>query len=76
MFCFVSVSNGQVVGNLCFGGHDIHDAYRQFSEFYWRCSNEMNSAIAVFHNSALVGRVLPIMNVHTNEMESFLQELP
>ena len=35
-----------------------------------------SGAIAVFHNHALVARVLPIYNIQTEEAEPLLQEWP
>jgi predicted HicB family RNase H-like nuclease len=60
--------------NVALGGKDIGKAFSELRRYYW--NPETPGAIGVWHNYALVARVLPVFNVETERNEPLLQLWP
>lgn len=73
MFRFIMPFEDGTVLNVALGGKDVEAAFAEFRRNWWTV--EMTRAVAVFHNSALTHRVLPIYDSGKDEMDCFLQEL-
>jgi len=73
MFRFIMPLDDGSVVNVPIGATDLEAAFRLFRRDWWNV--EMTRSIGVWHNAALVGRVLPIYDQGTEEMDCFLQEL-
>lgn len=52
------------------GGRNLQDAFEGFSRYHW---TPTMPAVGVWRNSCLEGRVLPVLNVDTLQMEPKLQ---
>ncbi len=53
------------------GAVDLESAVRQYNQYWWRQNNV--GVVAVFHNHALVGRIIPRYNESTEEVEPEFQ---
>ena len=73
MFRFIVLLPDGEVQVVMIGARDLDHAFQQFARDFWR--PEMHSAIGIWLNSALVGRVLPGSNAD-GEIVPFLQEWP
>lgn len=73
MFRFILPFEDGTVLNIALGGKDVEAAFSEFRRNWWTV--EMTRSIGVWHNAALVGRVLPIYDQGRDEMDCFLQEL-
>jgi hypothetical protein len=71
VFRFVLPFSDGTVFNVALGGKDLAEAYSEYKRYYWSC--ETPGAIAVFHNAALVARVLPVYDEETDSMRPKLK---
>jgi hypothetical protein len=71
---FILPFSDGTVFSVALGGKDLAEAYSEYTRYYWSC--ETPGAIAVFHNAALVGRVLPIYDEATDAMRPTLDLWP
>lgn len=72
MFHFVFPRSNGTVFHVAIGAASVSVAFEQFARDWW---TEDLGAIGVWHNAALVCRVLPVMQQQTGELEPFMQEL-
>ena len=73
MFRFLFPFEDNTVLNIAIGARDLAGAFDQYRR-YWH-NPGLFGAIAVYHNAALVARVLPILNTETDELEPQLFEI-
>jgi hypothetical protein len=59
--------------HLMIGARDLDHAFEQFRDSWFR-AKEHTRSIDVWMNTALVARVLPILQRRSGEMECFIQE--
>lgn len=74
MFRFICPSSPTTVFDLALGGKDLAAAFKEFADFWW--SDTAPGAYAVFHNHALVARVLAEHDEETDRLRPVLQEWP
>ena len=73
MFRFIAPLADNQLFHVALGGRDLYAAFDEFRRHWWQ--SHIPSAIAVYHNHALVARVLPTLNLETLEMEPRLEML-
>lgn len=74
MFRFMYPQTATTVFDLALGGKDLAAAFKEFADFWW--SDTAPGAYAVFHNAALVARVLAEYDEETGRLRPVLQEWP
>lgn len=72
VFHFVFPRANGTVFHIAIGATDVNAAFVAFAKDWWTPDL---GAVGVWMNSALVCRVLPIMQKQTGELEPFMQEL-
>jgi hypothetical protein len=73
MFRFILPHLDGRITDIAIGAKDLAAAFEQFARDWWR--PDMTGAIGVWHNHALVARVLPTTDRQTGEIKPFMQEL-
>jgi hypothetical protein len=74
VFRFLQPFSDGTVWNVTPGGRDLAEAYDLFRRYWWNPTTV--GAIAVYHNAALVARVLPVYNIQTECNDPLFQEWP
>ena len=73
MYRFIHPYPDGRVFNRVVGGKDLQAAFETFAREHWL--PELTSAIGVWHNAALVARVLPAWDNETGEPVPYLKEI-
>jgi hypothetical protein len=74
MFRFIVPFSDGTVWDVAIGATDLAAAVNQYIRFYWNPGT--TGAIAVWHNAALTGRILPVFNIQTECNDPLFQSWP
>lgn len=74
MFRFLIPFPDGTVWDVAIGANTLEDAVDQYTKLWWNVTTP--GAIAVYHNTCLAGRILPVYNPQTDENEPLFQPWP
>lgn len=72
MYHYVRPRADGTIYHLTLGGRDLAHSFVQFASHWWTAGDHTRST-GVWHQAALVARVLTVLNSQMGEVEPFLQ---